>query len=190
MFDPSLADTEYAPTRSGGTMNVQLNAPVASVVTELPVGEVPTVQPVNATENGATGVSVTVARGRKSVPDATTAAPTNPAVGDNWKLNGGPDTLKPPSTVFDPSLADREYAPTRSGGTMNVQLKAPVASVVIEPPLWKVPTLHAVSVTENGAAPVTDTVAPATKSVPATVTDVPTGPPVGVRVRAGAVIVK
>jgi len=83
VFEPSLAEMEYGPAGSGATVNVQLNAPVASAFTELPVGEVPTVQPVNTTENGATGVSVTVVRGRKSVPDATTAAPTGPVGGDN-----------------------------------------------------------------------------------------------------------
>jgi len=158
---------------------VQLNAPVTSVVTELPVGEVPTVQPVNATENGATGVSVTVVRGRKSVPDATTAAPTGPEVGKNWKLNGGPDTLKPRSRVFDPSLADTEYAPTRSGGTMNVQLNAPVSSVVTELPVGEVPTVQPVNATENGATGVSVTVVRGRKSVPDATTAAPTGPEVG-----------
>ena len=111
-----------------GTLNVQLNAPVASVVSE----------PVVQLEVGITTpskVNPTRLVTEKPVPDAVTVALMGPWPGVT--VIAGVVTVnvvlgrRPEAT----SVAWIDCDPALDVGTKNVQTKPPVVSVVIVPPL-------------------------------------------------------
>ncbi len=154
-----------------GTLNVQLNAPVAPVVRE------PLVQLVIVTESNTSDDSAVDTE--KPVPATVTVAPIGPCPGVT--VMAGVVTVNVPVAVLLPTSVAVTVVPDTPAGTANVQLNAPVAPVVREPLVQ----LAIVLVSKTNDVSAVDT----EKPVPATVTVAPTGPCVGVTVIAGVVTV-
>ncbi len=154
-----------------GTLNVQLNAPVAPVVRE------PLVQLVIVTESNTSDDSAVDTE--KPVPATVTVAPIGPCPGVT--VMAGVVTVNVPVAVLLPTSVAVTVVPDTPAGTANVQLNAPVAPVVREPLVQLAIVL--VSKTNDVSAADTE------KPVPETVTLAPTGPCVGVTVIASVVTV-
>ena len=153
-----------------GTSDVQLNAPVVFVVKE-PLVQLPIVTPSKTNS--------TVLDTEKPVPNTVTVAPTGPWVGLTVITSGV--TMNVPVTVWPPASVAVTVVPDDPLGTVNVQLNAPVPSIVKEPLVQ----LAIVIPSKTSDASVVDT----EKPVPDTVTVAPTGPWVGLTVIVGVVTV-
>jgi hypothetical protein len=153
-----------------GTRNVQLNVPVAPVVRE------PGVHVVMVTPSKTSPTKLVT---EKPVPATVTVAPNGPWAG--LTVMAGVVTVNVPVAVFPPTSFAVTVVPDAPTGTLNVQLNAPVASVVNEPLVQVVIALVS-KVNEDSAV---DT----EKPDPATVTVAPMGPCAGVTVIAGVVTV-
>ncbi len=156
-----------------GTLNVQLNAPVAPVVRE------PLVQLVIVTESNTSDDSAVDTE--KPVPATVTVAPIGPCPGVT--VMAGVVTVNVPVAVLLPTSVAVTVVPDTPAGTANVQLNAPVAPVVREPLVQLAAVIVLVSKTNDVSAVDTE------KPVPATVTVAPIGPCPGVTVIAGVVTV-
>jgi hypothetical protein len=154
-----------------GTLNVQVNAPVALVVRD------PVVQLLTGMESNSS--EVRAADTVNPVPDTVTVAPTGPWIGLTMIV--GVVTVKVPVAVWPPGSVAVTVVPAVPLGTLNVQLNVPVAPVVSDPTVQLVIAL--LSKVKDASAVETE------NPVPETVTVAPMGPWVGLTVIAGVVTV-
>ena len=161
------------PNTPLGTLNVQLNAPVAPAVRE-PLVQLAAVIVLVSKTNDVSAVDT-----EKPVPATVTVAPIGPCPGVT--VIAGVVTVNVPVAVLPPTSVAVTVVPDTPAGTANVQLNAPVAPVVREPLVQ----LAIVLVSKTNDVSAVDT----EKPVPATVTVAPTGPCVGVTVIASVVTV-
>jgi hypothetical protein len=167
---PTSVTVTVVPDVPLGTVNVQLNDPVPSVVRE------PLVQLVIGTESNTradNGVET-----ENPIPDTVTVEPTDPWVGVTVIV--GVVTVKLPVAVCPPTSVATTVVDDVPLGTANVQLNAPVAPVVREP-LVQVEIVTPSRTNPTGV--VTE------KPVPETVTVAPVGPWPGVTAIAVVVTV-
>ena len=156
----SVATTVLSPFGAAGTENTQLKLPV----------------PTDVQADGAeTPLSLKLIAdvAAKPVPDAVTGVPTGPKVGDRVRLavteNGAEAEL------LEASVAATVSAPFGASGTVNVQVKVPVANKVHDAGITAAINLMVIG--GVGAKP-----------FPVAVTTVPTGPLVGERVRLAVTV--
>ena len=154
-----------------GTLNVQLNVPVALVVND-PLVQVETVTPSKTRDASAVEIE-------KPVPATVTVAPIGPCPGVT--VIAGVVTVKAPVASCPPKSVAVTVVPDVPEGTLNTQLNAPVAPVVSEPLVQ----LEMVTPSKTSDASAVDT----EKPVPDTVTVAPSGPCPGVTVIDGVVSV-
>jgi hypothetical protein len=156
---PASVAVTFVPDVPLGTANVQLNDPVAPVVTEPPAQ----FEIVSPSKTSPTGLCT-----EKPVPDAVTVAPTGPWVGLTVTLSFVAVNL--PVAVCPPTSIAVTFIPDVPLGTANVQLNEPAAPVVTEP------LAQLEVITPSKTSP---TVLDTEKPVPSTVTVAPMGPWVG-----------
>jgi len=170
--------TAYGPDAMDGTVNVHVKVPVAEVVFVVQVCTLG-VAPLNVI------VPIAVDT-EKPEPATVTEVPMRPWLGD--KVIVGVVTVKVAEAVsagtVPTSLPERTtaYGPDAMDGTVNVHVKVPVAEVV-----WDV------QVCPLGVAPLNVIVLMVVETEnpePVTVTEVPIGPWITVRVIMGVVTVK
>ena len=168
---PTSVAVTVVPDVPLGTLNVQLNAPVAPVVKE------PLLQLAIVTESNSSDDNVVDTE--KPVPATVTVAPIGPCPGVT--VIAGVVTVNVPVAVCPPTSVAVTVVPDVPLVTENVQLNDPVPSIVREP------LVQLVTVTESNTSD--DNVVDTEKPVPATVTVAPIGPCAGVTVIAGVVTV-
>ncbi|MFZ0942923.1 MAG: hypothetical protein WAN54_03395 [Syntrophobacteraceae bacterium] len=171
VWPPTSVAVTVVPVVPVGTFNVQLNTPVEPAVKEPPV-QLAIVTPSKT--------SPTALDAEKPVPDTAAVAPTGPWVG-LLTVIAGVVSANVAVAVWPPTSPAVTVAPAVSLGTWNVQLNAPVALVVREPPV------QVAMLTPSKSSPA---VLNTEKPVPDTVTIAPTGPWTGLTVIAGVVTVK
>jgi hypothetical protein len=169
VWPPASVAVTVVPDVLLGTLNVQVNAPVAPVVRE------PAVQLVIVT---ASKTSPTALVTEKPVPDTVTVAPSGPWAG--LTVIAGVVTINVPVAVWPPVSVAVTVVPEVPPGALNVQLNVPVAPAVSDP------AVQLVIVIPSRTSP---TVLVTEKPVPDTVTVAPRGPWVGLTMIAGVVTV-
>jgi hypothetical protein len=168
---PTSVALTVVPDVPLGTLNVQLNVPVALVVKD------PLVQLVIVFESKTSDFSFV--NTENPVPDTVTVEPTLPLVG--LTVIFGVVTVNFAVAVAPPLLVALTVVPDVPVGTLNVQLNAPAEFAVNEP------LVQLVIVLESKTSDVS--FVDAANPVPATVTVEPTGPCVGLTVIARGVTV-
>jgi len=168
---PTSVALTVVPDVPLGTLNVQLNDPVALVVND------PLVQLVIVFESNTSDFSFVNIE--NPVPDTVTVEPTLPLVGFTVIL--GVVTVNFAVAVLPPTFVALTVVPEIPLGTLNVQLNVPAALAVNEP------LVQLVIVFESKTNDFT--FIDAANPVPETVTVEPTGPCVGLTVIARAVAV-
>jgi len=170
-WPPASVALTVVPDVPLGTLNVQLNDPVALAVND------PLVQLVIVFESNTSDFSFVSTE--KPVPDTVTVEPTLPLVG--LIVIFGVVTVNFPLAVLPPTFVAVTVVPDVPLGTLNVQLNDPVVLVV------KDPFVQLVIVFESRTSDFT--FIDAANPVPETVTVDPTGPCVGLTVIARGVTV-
>lgn len=155
---PASVAVTVVPDVPLGTLNVQLNAPVAPVVRE------PEVQLLMVTPSKTSDARIFDTE--KPVPDIVTVVPTGPEVTES--LIAGVVTVNDPDAVCASESLAVTVVPDVPLGTLNVQLSVPVAVAVIDP------DVQPLIVTPSNTSDVS--FFDAGKPVPDTVTFSPMGP--------------
>ena len=158
LWPPTSVAVTVVPDVPPGTLNEQLNAPVAPVVRD-PDEQLATVTPSNTRE--ASGLDT-----EKPVPATVTAEPVGPWPGVT--VIAGTVTLNEPSATRPPESVAETVVPDVPLGTAKVQLQAPVGLVDSDP-------LEQVEIATPSKTS-DETVVDPENPVPETVTVAPIGP--------------